>query len=148
MKSFLFLFIAFSIISCNNNRQSLRNIQDNNIKIANSLFENFNKHDWKSMASLYVDSAKFKDPSFGTFVIQQTHQQIIEKYVALNEIFPNISDSIENIYTSDEKTVIVEFVSKGTAPDNSIFRLPICSILTIENGKIIKDFTYYDNSNN
>jgi hypothetical protein len=36
-------------------------------------------------------------------------------------------------------------VSSGTAPDSSKLELPICTILTIENGKITQDFTYYDN---
>lgn len=148
MKTIFYLLIVFSILSCSNNTHSLKEIQDKNIVTAKSLFENFNRHDWKSMASLYNDTAQFKDPSFGNSVIQQTHQQIIEKYVGLNELFLDITDSVESIYASGERTVIVEFVSKGTAPDSSILRLPICSILTIVNGKITKDFTYYDNSNN
>ena len=43
--------------------------------------------------------------------------------------------------------MIVEFISTGTAEDGSQFELPICTIFTIENGKITKDFTYYDNFN-
>lgn len=49
------------------------------------------------------------------------------------------------MYPSGENHIIVEFVSSGTAPDNSKFELPICTIFTIENGLITKDFTYYDN---
>jgi len=49
------------------------------------------------------------------------------------------------MYSSGDKHVIVEFISTGTAPDNSKFELPICTIFTIENKKITKDFTYYDN---
>ena len=50
------------------------------------------------------------------------------------------------VYPSGDKNVIVEFVSKGTLPDQSKFELPICTIFTIENGKITKDYTYFDNS--
>lgn len=60
-------------------------------------------------------------------------------------MFPDLKDEIKTIYVSGNNNVIVEFVSTGTAPDNSKFELPICTIFTIENGKITKDFTYYDN---
>ncbi|WP_198412578.1 nuclear transport factor 2 family protein [Kaistella antarctica] len=49
------------------------------------------------------------------------------------------------IYPSGNQHIIVEFISRGTAPDNTKFELPICTIFTIENGLITKDFTYYDN---
>jgi hypothetical protein len=48
-------------------------------------------------------------------------------------------------YPSGDKHIIVEFVSSGTAPDSSKFELAICTIFTIENGLITKDFTYFDN---
>lgn len=50
-----------------------------------------------------------------------------------------------NIYPVDEEHIIVEFVSTETAADSSKLRLPVCAIFTIENGKITKDFTYFDN---
>ena len=61
-------------------------------------------------------------------------------------MFPDIKDRIVNIYPSGDKHVVVEFISTGTAPDGTKFELPICTIFTIENGKITKDFTYFDNS--
>lgn len=39
----------------------------------------------------------------------------------------------------------MEFVSGGTAADNTKFELPICAIFTIKNEKITKDFSYYEN---
>jgi len=60
-------------------------------------------------------------------------------------MFPDVKDEIANLYPSGDKNIIVEFVSRGTAPDNSKFDLPICTIFTIENGMITKDFTYCDN---
>jgi ketosteroid isomerase-like protein len=54
-------------------------------------------------------------------------------------------DEIIQVYPSDNNHIIVEFISSGTAPDGSKFELPICTIFTIENEKIVKDFTYYDN---
>ena len=116
-----------------------------NVDLVNRYFEHFNNHDWEKMAEMYTDTAEFKDPSLGQGIVTQTHEQIVQKYSELNEVFPDLSDKVIQIYPSGEKHVIVEFVSSGTAPDGSVFELPICTIFTIENGKIIKDFTYYDN---
>ncbi len=90
---------------------------------------------------MYVETAEFKDPSLGPGIVKQTREQTAQKYSGLNEVFPDLYDEVIQIYPSGDKNVIVEFVSTGTAPDNSKFELPICTIFTIENGKITKDFT-------
>jgi ketosteroid isomerase-like protein len=116
-----------------------------NEKLIRQFFENFNKHDYAKMASMYVENAEFKDPSLGKGIIRQTRKQTIKKYQELNNVFPDIHDEIQNIYPSGNNQVIVEFISSGTALDKSKFELPICTIFTIENGMITKDFTYFDN---
>jgi len=118
--------------------------QDENIILAKSVFEHFNKHEWEKMAGLYTDPAEFKDPSFGKEIVWQTHEQIAKKYGEMGEIFPDIHDDVVAIYPSWEKHVIVEFISSGTAPDGTKWTLPICTIFTIEDGIITKDFSYYD----
>ena len=60
-------------------------------------------------------------------------------------MIPDVKDKVIQTYPSGDNHIIVEFVSSGTAPDNSKFELPICTIFTIENGLITKDFTYFDN---
>ena len=119
---------------------------EKNTLIAKSLFRYFNQHDWEKMAALYTDPAEFKDPSFGQEVVQQTRVQIVEKYRGLEEMSHDVRDDVLQIYPSGDKHVIVEFVSSGTAPDGTKWTLPICTIFTIENGQITKDFTYYDAS--
>ena len=108
-------------------------------------FEHFNKHDWNKMANMYTETTEFKDPSLGQGIIKQTCEQIVAKYSELSRMFPDVKDEIVNMYPSGDKNIIVEFISRGTTPDNSKFELPICTIFTIENGMITKDFTYYDN---
>lgn len=108
-------------------------------------YGHFNSHRWAEMAAMYAATAQFKDPSLGPGIVTQTRKQTADKYAALASTFPNIHDEVVQVYPSGEQHVIVEFVSSGTAPDNSKFELPICTIFTIENGKITKDFTYYDN---
>lgn len=109
-------------------------------------FERFNKHEWEKLSQMYVENAEFKDPSLGNGIVKQTRAQFVKKYSELSNMFPDIRDEIVQIYPSSDKHVVVEFVSSGTAPDGTKFELPICTIFTIENGLITKDFTYYDNS--
>jgi ketosteroid isomerase-like protein len=141
MKKLLLIFIAtFSFISCKN--QETTNVNE---KLIRQYFEHFNKHDWSKMAAMYAETAEFKDPSLGQGIVKQTREQTIKKYSELNQTFPDLNDKIISIYPAGEKYIIVEFISTGTAPDNSKFELPICTIFTIENGIITKDFTYFDN---
>ena len=65
-----------------------------NEAIARQLFEHFNNHNWKNMAAMYTETADFKDPSFGKNTVKQTRAQIIEKYSQLQQMFPDIRDSI------------------------------------------------------
>ncbi len=120
-------------------------ITSDNEKLVTQYFEHFNNHEWTKMADMYLDTAEFKDPSLGQGIVKQTRQQIVDKYSDLNKIFLDLHDQVIQIYPSGDKHIIVEFVSSGTAPDNTKFDLPICTIFTIENGMITKDFSYFDN---
>lgn len=143
MKSIaIILSTALLLCACDNQKNSA---STDNETLVKQYFEHFNKHEWAKMANMYAENAEFKDPSLGQGIVKQTRQQIMDKYAELNKIFPNLHDQVIQIYPSGDKHIIVEFVSTGTAPDNTKFELPICTILTIENGLITKDFTYFDN---
>jgi len=145
IKNIIILMLVFLTISCNNQNPSKSMSAANNEKVVQQYFECFNKHNWKKMSEMYTETADFKDPSLGKGIVIQTRKQIEEKYAELNKTFPDLHDKVIQIYPSGEKNIIVEFVSTGTASDNSKFELPICTIFTIENGLIAKDFTYFDN---
>jgi ketosteroid isomerase-like protein len=143
MRSIFYSALATLFLSaCTKGNQSE---QANNEAFVKTYFDHFNKHDFKKMARMYADTANFKDPSLGQGIVKQTRQQTIEKYTELVKIFPDLHDHVVQLYPSGKNTIIVEFISSGTGPDNVKFELPICSILTIENGLITKDFTYFDN---
>lgn len=135
--------VTLLLISCKNSKPN--NMNTDNEKLVHQYFERFNKHDWKAMAAMYSDTADFKDPSLGQGVVKQTREQTITKYTELGKTFPDVHDEVLNIYPSGNNHIIVEFVSTGTAPDGTKFALPVCTIFTIENEVITKDFTYYDN---
>ncbi|MEL7121842.1 MAG: nuclear transport factor 2 family protein [Bacteroidota bacterium] len=126
-------------------RKLLEDKQESNLALIKQYYDYFNAHDWEKMAGMYIENADFKDPSLGEGIVKQSRQETMEKYAELNAIFADIHDEVIQTYPSGENHVIVEFVSTGTAPDGSTFKLPICTIFTIENGKVTKDFTYYDN---
>lgn len=145
MKKIITLVTSFVVFACNNKKNDAIDKQFQNEKFVKTYFENFNNHNWEKMSNMYVENADFKDPTLGKTIVKQTKKQIIEKYSQLQKIFPDLNDKVINIYPSGENVVIVEFVSSGTALDNSKFELPICTIFTLENGLIVKDFTYFDN---
>jgi ketosteroid isomerase-like protein len=116
-----------------------------NEQLITKYFDHFNNHEWSEMAAMYSDTADFKDPSLGPGIVKQTRQQTEVKYSALEKMFSGLRDSIVSIYPSGDQNIIVEFVAKGKAPDGSFFELPVCTVFTIENGQITKDFTYFDN---
>ena len=142
MKKLLIIITLFSISSCTIKYNSDSN---NNEALVKQYFTHFNNHEWQKMAKMYAELAEFKDPSLGQGIVKQTQQQIIDKYSALNKVFADINDEVIKTYPSGKKHIIVEFISRGTAPDNTKFELPICTIFTIENGKITKDYSYFDN---
>ncbi|MEE9431467.1 MAG: nuclear transport factor 2 family protein [Melioribacteraceae bacterium] len=139
---FILIFVATLFSSCGQN-QKTNNAK--NVELVNQYFDHFNKHNWEKMAAMYSETAEFKDPSLGQGIVKQTREEIAKKYSELSEIFPDIKDKIIETYPSGEDHIIIEFVSSGTAPDGSKFELPICTIFEFENGKIIKDYSYFDN---
>lgn len=139
------LLIFASCQSKKTDQDSLVTASSDNEKLLKDYFEKFNQHNWKEMAAMYSDTAEFKDPSLGQGIVKQSQEQIIKKYGELQQMIPDVRDSLVNMYPSGDKHMIVEFVSTGTAPDESKFTMPICTIFTIVDGKITQDFTYYDN---
>lgn len=145
----LILFSIFALFSCTKNEEKIIKIDTSeNEKIARQLFVEFNKHDWQKMAKLYIENAEFKEPGSQMNLHKKSRAQIVQEYSELQKMFPDVQDSVISVYPSGKTNVIVEFVSKGTNPDKTKFELPICTIFKIENGKITKDFTYFDNSQN
>ncbi len=143
-KILLASILVLGLIACEKKLEKKDHTQEH-VQLVKDMYAAFNEHNWDKMASYYSDSAEFKDPSFGDSIVIQTRQQISKKYEELHSVFPDIKDEIINIYSAGDKNVIVEFVSTGTGPDSSKMKVPICTIFTIENGMIIKDYTYYDN---
>lgn len=143
LKILIFGVVLFSMTtSC---KDSIEKIQAKNETVVENYFKLFNEHQWKELSEFYVENAEFKDPSFGNGIVKQSKAEFVKKYTELNQVFPDLKDKVIQVYPSGDKNIIVEFISTGTAPDQSKFELPITTIFTIEDGKITKDYTYYNN---
>jgi ketosteroid isomerase-like protein len=112
---------------------------DETRKIAIAVFEAFNAHDWEKMESLYADSVRLQDPAYPGGKTGKTGMTEFYRSVV------DIRDDVKHI-TVQHNVAVVEFVSTGTF-NGQKFSLPICSVLTIENGLVAEDRTYYDATN-
>ncbi len=143
VKTLLVLLISsLFFLSC---QSETSQVEQANKELINKYFSLFNQHDWKALSEMYADSAEFKDPTSGMKVIKKSKAQFIEEYSGLQEQFPDVHDQVVNVYPSGEHHVVVEFISTGTGADQKKFELQIVVIFRLENGKIVEDFTYYDN---
>lgn len=143
MKKLLVVMAIALLSSCQTNVKVDRDAE--NIEIVKAMFDAFNRHDWEGMAAYYIDSAEFLDPSFGKAYVRKSRAETAAKYREMEAILPDIHDEVVGMYPSGDK-VVVEFVSTGTDPSGNKFSLPISSVITLKGGKIVKDATYYDNS--
>jgi ketosteroid isomerase-like protein len=146
--SIAFTCVLVMMFACNkptpkNIMPPVNNVAKNSA-IIEQYFAQFNKHDWKAMADMYIDNPEMKDPAFGIANVKMTKADIIKKYLELHQMIPDVKDSVVAVYTSGNY-MTVEFESSGTGPDGKKFSLPICTVFEIKEGKITKDFTYYDN---
>lgn len=132
------LIIALVIFSC------APSSEGPNTEIATQMFAAFNAHDWQKMTSFYSANAEYLDPAYGKEYVKKSAAEIAEKYAGMQQMFPDIHDEVKNMHVAGDK-IIVEFISTGSSGDSLNFSLRICSVLTFQNGKIVRDATYYDN---
>lgn len=125
---------------------SSQETKNKNAETTRAMFDAFNRHDWSAMTNYYSDSARFLDPSYGHDYVTKSRQETAAKYAEMQKMFTDIHDELIGVYPSGDK-VTVEFISTGTMSDSIKFSLPIISVLTFENGLIVKDATYYDLEN-
>lgn len=151
MKNIFILFLCF-LSACHSSQQeppvpSTATTGNNYEPIIRAYFDAFNHRQWEKFADFYADTAEFLDPDFGTLYIKKNHQDIINKYTQLYKLMPGVKDSVVQIYAAGDH-LIAEFVAYGALPGYAgNYHLPLCSVFTFKDGKIIKDATYYDKSN-
>jgi steroid delta-isomerase-like uncharacterized protein len=146
---FLSLICLSVATACNDNAAEANNVIGDaaspNQQLVQQYFDLFNQHDWEKLYDMYSSNAAFKDPAMGPGHHQLSKEEFVKKYNELAQMFPDLKDEVKNIYPSKQNVVVVEFVSTGKSEGGMQLELPICTIFEFENGKITKDFTYYNN---
>ncbi|WP_158825407.1 nuclear transport factor 2 family protein [Mucilaginibacter lacusdianchii] len=141
----LFPVIGLAFVACN--RPSAATVNTSSTKeneaIVRAAFEAFNQHDWSKMASYYAEPAVFLDPEYGTEYVNKTQKESADNHANLEKFSPDIKDSITTMIAAGDK-VAIEFISSGITADKKHWKLPVSAVLTLKNGKIIKDATYYN----
>lgn len=113
-------------------------------EIAAALFDRFNRHDADGIAALYADDAVVESPDLerpleGPAAVAAHYHQMFRQW-------PDVRDDVQNV-VADERQAAVEFISSGTmeAPSGPVrFALPICSVLAVRDGRIVRDASYFD----
>jgi hypothetical protein len=144
MKNKSCFLLLILMISCKNNNTG--NPLYKNIELAKKTFNAFNEHNWVLQASFFSDTCKYLDPSYGNQHITVSQKDKVIKYSAMEQISPDIHDSIINIFGYGNK-VVIQFTSTGTAKTeqgNYKWSVPICCIFTYKDSLIIVDETYYN----
>ena len=136
----ILILLVWAITACTSSSSQ----EEKNSQQVQSMFEAFNRHDWKAMSEHYTDSALFLDPSFGIDYVQQSRNEMIGKYTQMEQLFPNVHDEVVTLFAKGDQ-VAVEFVSRGSSGDSLSFILPISCVLTLRDNLIVKDATYYNN---
>lgn len=136
----ILILLVWAVTACTSSSSQ----EEKNSQHVQSMFEAFNRHDWKAMSEHYTDSALFLDPSFGNDYVRQSRSEMIAKYTQMEQLFPNIHDKVVTLFAKGDQ-VAVEFVSTGSSGDSVSFTLPISCVLTLRNNLIVKDATYYNN---
>ncbi|HEY0626998.1 MAG TPA: nuclear transport factor 2 family protein [Allosphingosinicella sp.] len=109
-------------------------------QVLQDVFAAFNRHDAAAVASYYADDAVIISPDFCGEKIGPAF--VRENYAGYFGAFPDAHDQVLSMIEQGD-TVAVEFVFTGTAGGQKV-RTPISSFVTVKNGKIVRDVTYFD----
>lgn len=146
MKTFIACFLTFAFMAqCSSPRESkLEDLARQRIKLMND-------HDPDGLARLFADSATigsvgFNEPAIGPAGVREAYR----RYFTAS---PDLQYEITNLVKSDQ-SVVVEYTSTGTmvALEENVpaymkgkrYTLRNCTRMDIENGKIVREMTYFD----
>ena len=148
-KSITLLFISILFISCQENKRYTQ--QSPEIDTYKKAIEAYNKMDWETMAGFYADSAKIIYNKLEKEAI--TLPQLIELNKKDAQDFTSWGftdkDSEYEMVVTDKGETWVNYwgVWKGDfKPTNKTYIIPAHMTAQFVNGKIVKEFGYWDNS--
>lgn len=110
-----------------------------------SLFEAFNRHDTEALVALYSEDAQILSP--GDLNPRVGNSVVRDIYADHFDNIPGVHDAVQNIVVEGNRGA-VEFTASWDQPTegdpDARGQLRIAAFITVRNGKIIKDITYFD----
>ena len=110
-----------------------------------ALFEAFNDHDVEALVALYSPDAVTRSP--GDIEASVGLEPIRETYAGHFDSIPGVHDAVTNIVVEGAQGS-VEFVASWNQPTegdpDARGTLRIASFITVKNGKIVRDISYFD----
>ena len=104
------------------------------------LVEAYNAKDVEAVAALYRDDARYWSALGGW---QEGLSEILAHIEELHERLPDERMAVESLAT-DGDSVVVEFVSTGTAPSGNPYELEFTEVIDLVAGKIATVKVYLD----
>lgn len=116
--------------------------QDTPEVVVKKRFEATAHRDVDAIAALYAPEAVETSPAFCN--ARQRPAGARKTYGDLFRDAPGIEDVVTNLVV-DGNRVAVQFIARVRKPDGSIvFEAPLANFLTVEQGRIVRDDTYFD----
>ncbi|MGA9119719.1 MAG: nuclear transport factor 2 family protein [Bacteroidota bacterium] len=125
--------------------------EDANNKIVEGRFSAMNNHDVAALASFYADSVRGESTGWSTIFVGAP--AVCQAYGRYFKSSPDLTYHITRVLDAG-RSVVVEFTSEGTILNNEQgvpeymrgkhYILKNCTILDIEQGKIVRESTYFD----
>jgi len=110
-----------------------------------ALFEAFNRHDTEALVELYSEDARILSP--GDIEPRVGHAVVRDIYAGHFDNIPGVHDAVQNIIAEGNRGS-VEFIASWDQPTeddpDARGQLRIAAFITVKNGKIVQDITYFD----
>jgi steroid delta-isomerase-like uncharacterized protein len=123
------------------------------VDIPRALVDGFNSRDFSKTLSVLSDDVEWLDiPSQSLYRGKEGYRQFDETWL---KAFPDGKAEIINVITQGDR-VVVEYVGRGThmgpltgpmgvlRPTGRRVQLPMCDVMQIQDGKVIRGHTYYN----
>jgi ketosteroid isomerase-like protein len=128
---------AYTLTACAINKE-----QTSARAVVEQRFAAVRRHDVDAITLLYAMNAVETSPGFCHERVGQ--DGVRRTYSELFQAFPDISDEVITTLVDGEH-VAVQFVARSRRPDGTVlFEIPLANFLTVQNGRITRDETYFD----
>jgi len=128
----LSFLLAVGIVGCANAPSNQTSAQ----QLVDARFATFNRHDLDGIVKLYASDAVLTSPGYCS--PRQGEEGVRRAYGDLFKAYPDISDEVTGYLVQGDRIAVQYVVHLGK------YTAPLASFLTLKDGLIVRDATYYD----